>query len=275
MKSLEERLSVLENYAKTYSLPENYLYSEEMCGIANGLLIADAIMKGQNPEYAEEKKMKKEKRNCRTRKIKPTEVCHWFKNGDHLKDDSRKITEPDNMEYLSEGKIVRRFRHPDISGESICNRCGMKMKEHGWIDNGKMDKEGLDVGLTVCPGDWVLYLEIENEYFVCSNEFFHAFFEIMGSANASESDVKNLKRQRDREVIPSCSECDKPDCLTHLQDYWGQLEDGIKKCKITKDDDVRRKRNAINAERIAACNKCDESDCLEHPKKQPGEGEIK
>jgi len=55
MKSLEERLSVLENYAKTYSMQENCNNNEYMRGIANGFIIADAIMKGQNPEYAKTK----------------------------------------------------------------------------------------------------------------------------------------------------------------------------------------------------------------------------
>lgn len=75
----------------------------------------------------------------------------WWKNGDHPHDDvyrpfedTGKIpTEP------REGKIVRYYRHPRISGDSICENCNLKINDHGWIDSGKN-------GEKVCPGDYVL-----------------------------------------------------------------------------------------------------------------------
>lgn len=74
----------------------------------------------------------------------------WWKNGDHPDDnvyrpfeDTGKIpTEP------REGKVVRYFRHPKISGNSICDNCGIKMNDHGWIDSGGEEN-------IVCPGSYV------------------------------------------------------------------------------------------------------------------------
>lgn len=58
------------------------------------------------------------------------EAYRWFKNGDH------------------EGKIVHRFRWPDIDGGRVCN-CGSTMNAHGWIDTA-------NGGSKVCPGDWIV-----------------------------------------------------------------------------------------------------------------------
>jgi hypothetical protein len=78
------------------------------------------------------------------------EYIVWWKNGDHPGDnvyrpyeDTGKIpSEP------REGQIVRYYRHPNVSGDSICNYCQRKMNDHGWIDC-----EG--DGKTVCPGSYV------------------------------------------------------------------------------------------------------------------------
>lgn len=79
----------------------------------------------------------------------------WWKNGDHPYDDvfrpyedTGKIpTEP------REGFMIRYFRHPRVNGRLPCARCGYKMNDHGWIDNGKNDGEGV----TVCPGTKLTY----------------------------------------------------------------------------------------------------------------------
>lgn len=77
---------------------------------------------------------------------KPTQ---WFKNGDHPNDNSRDIQGGDGY-FLSEGKVVRRYRNPNIKGDSECifRECEYTMHDHGWIDQG----EG---GLTICPGDYI------------------------------------------------------------------------------------------------------------------------
>ncbi len=80
----------------------------------------------------------------------PEPTIVWWKNGDHPNDDvyrpfedtGKKPTEP------REGKVVRYFRHPSISGDSICDNCQRIMNDHGWIDNG-------GEGQKVCPGDWI------------------------------------------------------------------------------------------------------------------------
>ena len=69
-------------------------------------------------------------------------ASRWWQNGDHPKDE---YTEPSP----DEGKFVRRFRHPNIGGTSVCNKCGYLMHDHGWVDCG-------GDGVTVCPGDWVV-----------------------------------------------------------------------------------------------------------------------
>lgn len=93
--------------------------------------------------------------------IKPTSTYEsrnfivWWKNGDHPNDDvyrpfedTGKIpTEP------REGKVVRYFRHPQISGDSICVNCERKMNDHGWIDTGEYDTG--EYGIKVCPGDYI------------------------------------------------------------------------------------------------------------------------
>jgi len=79
----------------------------------------------------------------------------WFRNGDHPQDNCRVIapTRPGITEsFLSEGEVVRYFRHPDISGDSQCpQECGATMHHHGWLDQGI-------TGRTVCPGDVVIGL---------------------------------------------------------------------------------------------------------------------
>ena len=47
------------------------------------------------------------------------EASQWFKNGDHPLDGSRLITPVpgDGEPYLSEGDVVRRYRHPDVPGD--------------------------------------------------------------------------------------------------------------------------------------------------------------
>jgi hypothetical protein len=71
----------------------------------------------------------------------------WFKNGDHPKDDCE-IFDVGDGPFQGEGKIVRYYRHPDISGESLCPICDIRMHDHGWIDNHPHDH-------VVCPGDYI------------------------------------------------------------------------------------------------------------------------
>ena len=74
---------------------------------------------------------------------KPIEATQWFRNGDHPQDRCYYIDDKSPDRFLSEGKVVRYFRHPDIPGKSICKHCGLSMHKHGWIDVPEDDKEFL------------------------------------------------------------------------------------------------------------------------------------
>lgn len=86
------------------------------------------------------------------RQPRPVIAHQWFKNGDHPDDKSVPLsisTENRLTEYLSEGKVVRRFRHPNIPGEEVCSACGSTRDHHGWLEGGDN---------SVCPGDYVVTL---------------------------------------------------------------------------------------------------------------------
>ena len=104
------------------------------------------------------------------------EATQWFRNGDHPQDNCSTVqrpTGPDGqmMDYPSEGKVVRYFRRPDISGDSQCGECDRKMHGHGWIDT----KEG---GHIVCPGDFII-TGVEGEMYPCKPGIFHKTYELV------------------------------------------------------------------------------------------------
>jgi len=84
------------------------------------------------------------------------EASQWFKNGDHPKD----CPEQEGWE----GKIVRYFRRPDISGVDVCSHCRRTMHDHGWIDT-------LEGGHIVCPGDWII-TGVKGEHYPCKPDIF-------------------------------------------------------------------------------------------------------
>jgi len=74
----------------------------------------------------------------------------WFTNGDHPEDGCKLIDSTDGGEpFLSEGKVVRRFRNPEVPGDTLCPHCYMFFHMHGWIDK----QAG---GQMVCPGDVIV-----------------------------------------------------------------------------------------------------------------------
>lgn len=101
------------------------------------------------------------------------DATQWFKNGDHPEDGHgiSWIERARHSWYAGqrlEGKVVRYFRHPDISGESACRHCGLTMHVHGWIDT----KEG---GHIVCPGDWII-TGVQGERYPCKPDIFETTY---------------------------------------------------------------------------------------------------
>ncbi len=95
------------------------------------------------------------------------EATQWFKNGDHPKDYEGQDKRARKEKW--EGRVVRYFRHPDISDSIKCKECNHIMLEHGWIDT----KEG---GHRVCPGDWII-TGVKREYYPCKPDIFAMTYE--------------------------------------------------------------------------------------------------
>jgi hypothetical protein len=101
------------------------------------------------------------------------EATQWFKNGDHP-DDACVTMSPEPTPagcdpVLSEGRVVRYFRRPDVSGDRACEKCDRTMHDHGWIDT----LEGAHI---VCPGDWVI-TGVQGERYPCKPDIFEATYE--------------------------------------------------------------------------------------------------
>lgn len=102
------------------------------------------------------------------------EATQWFKNGDHPEDDvMRPFEDTGNLPTEPrEGKVVRYYRHPGVSGDSPCISsipCGSTMHYHGWIDTA----EG---GHNVCPRDWII-TGVKGERYPCKPDIFEATYE--------------------------------------------------------------------------------------------------
>lgn len=96
------------------------------------------------------------------------EAYQWTENGCLPWDESELITvtaEP----FLSEGKCVRYFRRPDISGDTLCKHCELVMHFHGWIDT-------LEGGHIVCPNDYIIK-GVKGEFYPCKPDIFEMTYE--------------------------------------------------------------------------------------------------
>lgn len=118
------------------------------------------------------------------------EASQWFKNGDHpLDHESIGIETPNRVdlakysEYLeTEGGVVRYFRHPGVSGETVCKHCSKTMHKHGWIDT-------LEGGHIVCPGDWII-TGVQGERYPCKPHIFEKTYE--SAAQQAIPDIQGL-----------------------------------------------------------------------------------
>ena len=102
------------------------------------------------------------------------EATQWFKNGDHPLDSCHTITPVpgDGAPFLSEGKVVRYYRHPDVPSTMLCEQCGRPHHIHGWIDT-------LEQGHRVCPGDWII-TGVNGERYPCKPDIFEKTYEPVG-----------------------------------------------------------------------------------------------
>lgn len=115
-------------------------------------------------------------------------ISQWFKNGDHPNDKCKTITSKIAKEtFLSEGSVVRYFRHPSIGSAEICKFCGNTMHNHGFIDYGNS-------GWNVCPGDYIIQTDAPSltiyEYFPTK-----AIEEIWAGMKLSDSDIRYLSKR--------------------------------------------------------------------------------
>lgn len=102
------------------------------------------------------------------------EATQWFKNGDHPQDECLVVhQDPASTTqfepFISEGKVVRYFRNPNVDGQHVCEHCGCIMHDHGWIDT-------LEGGHIVCPGDWII-TGVKGERYPCKPDIFAATYE--------------------------------------------------------------------------------------------------
>lgn len=97
------------------------------------------------------------------------EATQWFKNGDHPED----RWSPEGVIPADwEGRVVRYYRHPQVSGNKTCNMCGNIFHAHGWIDT-------LEGGHIVCPGDWII-TGVKGERYPCKPDIFALTYEPVG-----------------------------------------------------------------------------------------------
>jgi hypothetical protein len=97
------------------------------------------------------------------------EAHQWFQNGDHPEDGTERFVDGEFKGELLEGKVVRYYRHPIVSGMSFCEQCGKPRDVHGWIDT-------LEQGHRVCPGDWIV-TGIKGERWPVKPDIFEATYE--------------------------------------------------------------------------------------------------
>lgn len=99
------------------------------------------------------------------------DATQWFKNGDHPQDAIEMISVGHGKydPFPSEGKVVRYFCHPVVSGKKACEHCKQEMQIHGWIDT-------LEGGHIVCPGDWII-TGVKGEHYPCKPDIFEATYD--------------------------------------------------------------------------------------------------
>lgn len=99
------------------------------------------------------------------------DATQWHESGDHPEDNRDTFTGSDGKPFLGEGKVVRYYRTPDMDGQTVCDRCGSIMHDHGWIDT-------IPSGITICPGDWIL-TDVVGGYYPCKPDIFGLTYDLV------------------------------------------------------------------------------------------------
>lgn len=108
------------------------------------------------------------------------EATQWFKNGDHPNDGGERFEDGEQLKgELLEGKIVRRFCHPQVPAKNGCRYCDKPMRDHGWIDT-------IEGGHIVCPGDFII-TGVKGEMYPCKPDIFALTYEAVDGAQSSEA----------------------------------------------------------------------------------------
>jgi hypothetical protein len=100
-------------------------------------------------------------------KYRTVEAIQWYENGDHPDDNCVEIQDSTGEVFMSEGKVIRYYRHPYVSGKTLCTRCERTMNDHGWIDQTVDD-------FVVCPSDWIVWEE--GSIYPIPNSIFNLLF---------------------------------------------------------------------------------------------------
>ena len=150
------------------------------------------------------------------------EAHEWRQNGDHP-DDFSDRARPD-LSWV-EGMVVRYFRRPDVSGDSLCSECGVRFHDHGWIDT-------LEDGHRVCPGDFII-TGVKGERYPCKPDIFAATYESASLAPSS----------------PGAPEVSEEAITAAVRSVTSRLDRTI--VKMMDDDELRRRfpeyHNAVRA----------------------------
>ena len=133
-------------------------------------------------------------------------ATQWFKNGDHPEDNSVLMADDHrSKEYLSEGKVVRYYRKPNVEGGLQCNKCGTAKHDHGWVDT-------LEGGHIVCPGDWII-TGVKGEYYPCKPDIFQLSYEkedVLMYCKLNKHEVEDetaLCKAMEHEHFATCEGC--------------------------------------------------------------------
>jgi len=146
------------------------------------------------------------------------DAIQWFKNGDHPGDGPADL----------EGRVVRYFRHPYVSGTDVHSECERTWHDHGWIDVGAPTN-----GKTVCPGDWII--SGAGGDYALKSELFEAMYEAVEPWNlvtAERDDIKAITKKWLQVCVP-CDAGVSGTCTHPAEDYRPVIAALVEELRLT------------------------------------------